>query len=36
MSPGITATETPRRLTAWRIATSSTRGIWLAPEMSSQ
>ena len=36
MSPGITTTDTPRLPTASRIATSSTRGIWLAPEISSQ
>jgi hypothetical protein len=35
-SPGITTTETPRRPTASRIATSSTRGIWFVPEISSQ
>ena len=35
-SPGITTTDTPRLPTASRIATSSTRGIWFAPEISSQ
>ena len=35
-SPGITTTDTPRLPTASRIATSSARGIWLAPETSSQ
>ena len=35
-SPGNTSTDTPRLPTAWRIATSSTRGIWLAAETSSQ
>jgi hypothetical protein len=35
-SPGITTTDTPRLATACRIATSNVRGIWLAPEISSQ
>ena len=35
-SPGMTTTETPRLPTASRIAISRTRGIWFAPEISSQ
>ncbi len=35
-SPGITITDTPRFPTASRIAISRVRGIWWAPDTSSQ